>query len=424
MCHALNCQVSYYRSELTNCRAEKEQLEAQLANGKSEIQQLEATLNDANAAIGSNEKLRALDQEAMAKEKMELKESYDRETQKNRKLQEQQDLVIQELESKLAVASQKERKLQEQHVKEMRGKDSLIQELESKLTASQEENARKIQDKDLDLQKEITLKEENARKIQELEKVHQKNARDTVVKTILLENVHQISSNKILKLQEQHDKDIGAKDLKIQMLELELSTVQKNSCEKILKLQEQHDKRLCGKDLEIQQLEIKLAAAKKEISEKELQEHTLLEIQAFDAQNQCEKVSVKNTEQMPNHVEKPKSDLQEKKSEEPTLLHIDLGKLYMELQEAKKPQEALTAQLAAKDKEIVYLTKQQKSKLAAKDSKILILTEKNENLQEIIYKHQMTMMAKDRQLEALKEKVADLEAELAELKDGRDGQSE
>ena len=150
------------------------------------------------------------------------------------------------------------------------------------------------------------------------------------------------SALKILELQEQQE-------LKMRTLQLELSTVQKKSCEKILELQEQHDKKLSRKDLEIQQLEIMLAGARKENIREEL---TRLEIQKFDAQEQ---VSVKDTEMMPNHVEIPQSN-------KPTLLHIDLGKLYLDLQEAKKPQEALMAQLAAKDKEIENLTDQLEAK--------------------------------------------------------------
>ncbi|EFO90409.1 hypothetical protein CRE_01307 [Caenorhabditis remanei] len=168
--------------------------------------------------------------------------------------------------------------------------------------------------------------------------------------------------NKLEEFQKQHEKEIVAKDLRIQTLELELSAVQKKSCEKILELKEQNAKKFSGKDLEIQQLEIKLAAAKKEISER-------------------------------------KSEAQ---------LHIDLGKLYVGLQEAKKPQEALMAQLTAKEKEMENLTDQ----LEAKDSEIQNRTEKINNLQEIIYDVQMTMMAKDRDIGKLKERVSDLEAEL------------
>ncbi|EFO90425.1 hypothetical protein CRE_01302 [Caenorhabditis remanei] len=170
---------------------------------------------------------------------------------------------------------------------------------------------------------------------------------------------------KLEEFQKQHDKEIVAKDLRIQTLELELSAVQKKSSDKILELQEQHEKKLSGKDLEIQQLEYKLAAAKKEISEK--------------------------------------------KSEEPGQLHVDLGKLYVELQETKKPQETLMAQLAAKDKEMEYLTDQ----LEAKDSEIQNRTEKIENLQEIIYDLQMTKVAKDKEIGKMTERLADFEAELA-----------
>ncbi|KAF1759433.1 hypothetical protein GCK72_015900 [Caenorhabditis remanei] len=167
---------------------------------------------------------------------------------------------------------------------------------------------------------------------------------------------------KLEEFQKQHDKEIVAKDLRIQTLELELSAVQKKSCEKILELKEQNIKTQSGKDLEIQQLEVKLAAAKKEISER-------------------------------------KSEAQ---------LHIDLGKLYVGLQEAKKPQEALMAQLTAKEKEMECLTDQ----LEAKDSEIQNRMEKIENLQEIIYDLQMTMIAKNGEIGKMQQRVSDLEAEL------------
>ncbi|KAF1759442.1 hypothetical protein GCK72_015909 [Caenorhabditis remanei] len=200
------------------------------------------------------------------------------------------------------------------------------------------------------------------------------------------------SARKIQELQEQQN-------LKVRALQLELSAVQKKSCEKILELQEQHDKKLSRKDLEIQQLEIMLAGARKE------------KIQEINAQEQ---VSVKDTEMMPNHVEIPQSN-------EPTLL-----------QEAKKAQEALMTQLAAKDKEIENLTDQLEakdqeatnireqhiSKLAARDSevrrskeKVKDLDERNENQRKSIYHYRQIIKEKDRDIEALKERVAELEAE-------------
>ncbi|EFO90388.1 hypothetical protein CRE_01291 [Caenorhabditis remanei] len=135
--------------------------------------------------------------------------------------------------------------------------------------------------------------------------------------------------------------------------------------------------------------------------------------------------SVKDTEMMPNHVEIPQS-------KEPTQLHIDLGKLYMELQEAKKPQEALMTQLAAKDKEVECLTDQLEakdqeatnireqhiSKLAARDSEVRRwkenvkdLDERNENQRKSIYHYRQILKEKDRDIEALKERVPELEAE-------------
>ncbi|KAF1759438.1 hypothetical protein GCK72_015905 [Caenorhabditis remanei] len=202
-----------------------------------------------------------------------------------------------------------------------------------------------------------------------LEAANKKNAsfHEDYWKLVEVEKAEEMEDlkKKLEEFQKQHDKEIGGKDLKIQTLELELSAVQKKSSEKILELQEQNIKKFSGKDLEIQQLEITLAAAKKEISER--------------------------------------------KSEEPGQLHIDLGKLYVDLQEAKKPQETLMAQLAAKDKEMENLTDQ----LEAKDSEIQNRTEKIENLQEIIYDLQMTKVAKDKEIGKMTERLADLEAELA-----------
>ncbi|EFO90404.1 hypothetical protein CRE_01314 [Caenorhabditis remanei] len=77
---------------------------------------------------------------------------------------------------------------------------------------------------------------------------------------------------------------------------------------------------------------------------------------------------------------------EQKKKDE--VVHIELGRVYMELQEAKKPQEALMARLAAKDKGIEYLTKQHEEKLAAKDSEIQRLTENVKDGKKVNKKHE------------------------------------
>ncbi|EFO90379.1 hypothetical protein CRE_01265 [Caenorhabditis remanei] len=95
----------------------------------------------------------------------------------------------------------------------------------------------------------------------------------------------------------------------------------------------------------------------------------------------------------------------------------NLGKLYMELQKAKKKQQVTHMdRLAAKDKEIEYL----KEQLEAKDSEIQNLTEMIQGRDDM----NENVMAKDPEFEAL---VADWTAELEKEKkigSGRNGQSE
>ncbi|KAF1759426.1 hypothetical protein GCK72_015893 [Caenorhabditis remanei] len=93
------------------------------------------------------------------------------------------------------------------------------------------------------------------------------------------------------------------------------------------------------------------------------------------------------------------------------VVHIELGRLYLELQEAKKPQEALMARLAAKDKGIEYLTKQHEEKLAAKDSEIQNLTimvqeggVKNKNHEEMIANLRKVMFTMQWQMEEMRTK--------------------
>ncbi|EFO90412.1 hypothetical protein CRE_01308 [Caenorhabditis remanei] len=118
---------------------------------------------------------------------------------------------------------------------------------------------------------------------------------------------------------------------------------------------EKHAKQIEDKDLKIQTLETQLAASQEERKNmKLLNQQGLMEVSQ-------------------KALQKKETLGQEKKevvSEPTTQLHTELGKLYVELQEAKKPQEALMAQLAAKDKEIENLTKQYDAKLTAKDLEI------------------------------------------------------
>ncbi|EFO90432.1 hypothetical protein CRE_01317 [Caenorhabditis remanei] len=81
--------------------------------------------------------------------------------------------------------------------------------------------------------------------------------------------------------------------------------------------------------------------------------------------------------------------LEKEKIPEPTHLYIELGKLYMELQEAKRPHDD---QLAVKDKEIEYFMK----KLEAKDLEI-------QNLKDSV---QMKMDGKDHGSEVMEKKAA------------------
>ncbi|KAF1749629.1 hypothetical protein GCK72_026097 [Caenorhabditis remanei] len=116
------------------------------------------------------------------------------------------------------------------------------------------------------------------------------------------------------------------------------------------------------------------AALRESVNESEEMTKQIAEVQ-LNCEKQMEQIQkLESTLKLSdrNHKERVK-DL--KKIAEPTHIYIELGKLYVELQEAKKPQEAVGAQLAAKEKEIEYLTKQHEAKLAAKDSEIQNLKE-------------------------------------------------
>ncbi|EFO90420.1 hypothetical protein CRE_01257 [Caenorhabditis remanei] len=106
------------------------------------------------------------------------------------------------------------------------------------------------------------------------------------------------------------------------------------------------------------------------------------------------------------------------------VVHIELGKLYLELQEAKKPQEVLMARLTAKDKVIEYLMEQHEEKLDAKDSEIQNLTKmvqevgvKNKNHEEMIANLRKVMFTMQWQMEEMRTKFnADRQAAVQDPK--------
>ncbi|EFO90385.1 hypothetical protein CRE_01253 [Caenorhabditis remanei] len=195
-------------------------------------------------------------------------------------------------------------------------------------------------------------------------------------------------AEKLKVLQEQHVEQIEDMDLELKTLEDELVAGQ-----------EQHIKELNEKDLKIQELETRLSAAKQQTTDQLVEftnEKDRLSLDMQKLQEECLKA-----ERSLQDVRVMLKEVQQQKVKEvipdPTELHIELGKLYMELQEAKKPQEA---RLAAKNKEMEYVTKQNVAKLAAKDSEIQNLAEivkegeeKNKNREEMITNLRKIMFA-------------------------------
>ncbi|KAF1759428.1 hypothetical protein GCK72_015895 [Caenorhabditis remanei] len=241
------------------------------------------------------------------------------------------------------------------------------------------------------------------------------------------------STRNSMKLLEQHDKELYDKSLAILQLDSHLSAAKQETIDKLKVLQEQHDKQIMNKDLEIQTLQEKLATGQgqhaKVLNDKDLpiqeletrlpaaEQQPVYKILEFTNENNLRSLmlQVDSIRARPLGVKGLQKKLQvpQKKKKvvpKPTQLHTELGKLYIELQEAKKPQEALMAQLAAKDKEIEYLMEQ----LEGKNSEI-------QNLKEMIQEGDEmneNVMAKDGKIEAF---VADW---VAKLKRDRDGQSE
>ncbi|KAF1759423.1 hypothetical protein GCK72_015890 [Caenorhabditis remanei] len=188
---------------------------------------------------------------------------------------------------------------------------------------------------------------------------------------------------------------------KLKNKDLELQTLQ---C-KLTACQEQHVKELNDKDRTIQELKTRLS--ERQIVHtvmvlRNLNNRLSLEVQKLQEESiKAERFHQGQMEILKRALQKKETLRQEKKEVVPELtqFHTELGKLYMELQEAKKPQEALMAQLVDKDKEIEYLMEQ----LEAKDSEILnLMIQGGDEMNE-------------------KAVMADW---MAELENGRDGKSE
>ncbi|KAF1759432.1 hypothetical protein GCK72_015899 [Caenorhabditis remanei] len=258
----------------------------------------------------------------------------------------------------------------------------------------------------------------HAGSVQKLQEQLQEQAKELADKNLEIQALEdklaasqQESTRKSMKLLEQHAKELNNKNLVIGDLETRLSAADQRTVinEQLKVLQEEHVKKMKNKDLEIQTLQDKLAASHeqhaKELTNKDLviKELPAAELQTVDKvmeltnENKRLSLGIQKLQKEKVFAEKrlqslgvmlqeklrQKEDVQKKKEEvvsKPTTqlhteLHTELGKLYMELQESKKPQEALMAQLAAKDMEIEYLMEQHKAKLAAKDSEIQNLKE-------------------------------------------------
>ncbi|KAF1759074.1 hypothetical protein GCK72_015534 [Caenorhabditis remanei] len=292
--------------------------------------------------------------------------------------------------------SEKFRELQEQHAKEMESKNAEIWELEKELNLKADLAAAK-QDRLTELQEQqIRVKDSE---IQELgNELYMKDQKIQELKADLAA-VKQQFADRLTELQEQHAKEVESKNAEIQKLRKELT--------------EQHSKEL--QDQETQGLQADLAAAKQDrltelqeqqirVKDSEIQElrKDLTEQHATELNLKDRKIQDLKTDlfaarltELKEHQElyskyleiqileqsgdrqAPEDRIQklQEPADEPTQLHIELGKLYVELQEAKKPQDALMAQLTRKDKEIEYLTK----KLAAMNSEVQRSTEMNQD---------------------------------------------
>ncbi|EFO90410.1 hypothetical protein CRE_01260 [Caenorhabditis remanei] len=196
---------------------------------------------------------------------------------------------------------------------------------------------------------------------------------------------------------------------KLKNKDLEIQTLQ----DKLAACQDHHSKVLNDKDRTIQELKTRLS-----------ERQTVHTVMVLTNENNRLSLKIKKLQEDSIKAERfyqgqmdilvsalqTKETLRQEKKEvvpEATQLHTELGKLYMELQEAKKPHEALMAKLAQKDKEIEYLMEQ----LEAKDSEIQNLKEMIQGGDEM---NEKAVMA---------DWMAELENE-KKIENGRDGQSE
>ncbi|EFO90361.1 hypothetical protein CRE_01263 [Caenorhabditis remanei] len=306
--------------------------------------------------------------------KTQLAASQEESTRKSMKLLEQhakelndKNLVIGDLETRLSAAEQqtidKLRVLQEEHVKQIKGKDLEIQTLQEKLAAGQEQNAKELAEKDL--------------VIQEL-KAHLPAAElRTVDKVMELTNENNRLSMRIQKLEE--EESIRAERY-LPFGGLPFGGMLTGDLQKQV-----HQK---TKEVAPQ---LYLPVSKEErgfLTERRLQGvFKAQEALCQEKKKVVYKPTVASYQPCIKALYRPEALYQsrqesgsQKVGSEPTFqlhteLHIELGKLYMKLQEAKKPQKALMAQLAVKDKEIECLMEQLEAKLAAKDSEIQNLKE-------------------------------------------------
>ncbi|KAF1759421.1 hypothetical protein GCK72_015888 [Caenorhabditis remanei] len=325
-----------------------------------------------------------------------------------RELQEQhakelndKDLFIQELEARLSGAEQetvdKLKVLEEQHAKQMKDKNVEIQTLKTQLAASEEESTsnsmnlleqylKELAQRNLvigNLETQLAAvsaaEQQIIDKLKELKGQHVKQMKDKNVEIQTLQD-------KLAAFQEQHAKELNDKDFVIQELKTHLPAAELQTVDKVKELTNENN-RLSQVIQKLQEERIKAERRLRIASmfgpmlteglQKKLQVHQKTKevvsqlYQGIPKEESCfpeRRLKGFFKVQKTLRLEKKEKDVV---PEPTTQLHTELGKLYMQLQEAKKPQEALMSQLAAKDKEIEYLMEQ----LETKDSEIQNLKE-------------------------------------------------
>ncbi|KAF1759427.1 hypothetical protein GCK72_015894 [Caenorhabditis remanei] len=342
------------RKTIARFNAKKEELETQNAELIGQLENMKMTMQE---LIAERDALKSSNQVQIQATKEDAKRICELQEEHYAKMLKSKNLEIETLRSKVT-PDQKEinLNLQEQHSKMLIGKDLEIQTLKALLVASQEDTIRT-----------------NMKIMQQY--VKDVNDKSVVIRELetRLSAAEQQTTDKLKVLQEEHVKEMKNKDLEIQTLQGKLAAGQ-----------EQHVKEHNDKDLVIKELETRLPAAELQTVDKVMEltnenNRLSLGIQKLQKEKVFAEKRLQSLGVMLQEKLREKKDVQKKKEEvvfKPTTqlhtkLHTELGKLYMKLQEAKKPQEALMAQLADKDKEIEYLMEQ----LEAKDSEIQNLKE-------------------------------------------------